>query len=338
MILADKIIKHRKQKGWSQEELAEKMGVSRQAVSKWESAQAIPDIEKILALGELFGVSTDYLLKDSFGDGEDFEFSSAATVSSAEDEADTLRYVSKEEASKYIEERKRASWQIALATFLCVLSPIPLIILGGIADTNLIWFTGMDVVIGVLELGALFAFVIASLPFFISCGIRHESYKFLEDSASFVLDTAAKEMTKKLLEQFNTTYITCNVIATCLCVAAPVPVMLGAFSKSGFLVTLLLGATIAMAAVGVFLFVFVGVRRASMQRLLSEGEFAPKEKKKAGILETAGLVYWLILTAFYLAWGFLENAWHINWVIFAVGGVLFAAFMAVMRLIVEKKK
>lgn len=64
MQLSDKIIKLRKQNGWSQEDLAEKTGVSRQAVSKWESAQSVPDIEKILLLSELFGVSTDYLLKE----------------------------------------------------------------------------------------------------------------------------------------------------------------------------------------------------------------------------------------------------------------------------------
>ena len=64
MILADKIIRLRKQNGWSQEELAERMHVSRQAVSKWEAAQTTPDLEKILMLSKLFGVSTDYLLKD----------------------------------------------------------------------------------------------------------------------------------------------------------------------------------------------------------------------------------------------------------------------------------
>lgn len=55
MILADKIIRLRKKNGWSQEELAEKMNVSRQAVSKWEAAQTTPDLEKILQLGNLFG-------------------------------------------------------------------------------------------------------------------------------------------------------------------------------------------------------------------------------------------------------------------------------------------
>lgn len=64
MNLADKIIELRKKKGWSQEQLAEKMNVSRQAVSKWESAQALPDLDKILLIGSLFDVTTDYLLKD----------------------------------------------------------------------------------------------------------------------------------------------------------------------------------------------------------------------------------------------------------------------------------
>ena len=59
MTFAEKIINLRKQKGWSQEELAEKLDVTRQSVSKWESAGAMPDIPKILQLSELFGVTTD---------------------------------------------------------------------------------------------------------------------------------------------------------------------------------------------------------------------------------------------------------------------------------------
>ena len=64
MILADKIIYLRKKAGWSQEELAEKMGVSRQSISKWEGALSVPDMNRILKLSELFDVSTDYLLRD----------------------------------------------------------------------------------------------------------------------------------------------------------------------------------------------------------------------------------------------------------------------------------
>ena len=54
MILADKIIENRKKNGWSQEELADKLGVSRQSVSKWEGAQAVPDMKKIIQMSEVF--------------------------------------------------------------------------------------------------------------------------------------------------------------------------------------------------------------------------------------------------------------------------------------------
>ena len=64
MILAEKIMEERKKNGWSQEELAEKLSVSRQAVSKWESAQSIPDLQRVIQLSEIFGVCTDYLFKD----------------------------------------------------------------------------------------------------------------------------------------------------------------------------------------------------------------------------------------------------------------------------------
>lgn len=63
MNIADRIQSLRKQKGMSQIELADAIGVSRQAVSKWESEQAIPDLDKIIAMSEIFGTTTDYLLK-----------------------------------------------------------------------------------------------------------------------------------------------------------------------------------------------------------------------------------------------------------------------------------
>ena len=64
MRLSEKIMDLRKRSGWSQEELAERLGISRQSVSKWETGESIPDIDKIIRMSELWNVSTDYLLKD----------------------------------------------------------------------------------------------------------------------------------------------------------------------------------------------------------------------------------------------------------------------------------
>ena len=97
MIFADKLIDLRKKNGWSQEELAEKLNVSRQAVSKWEGAQSIPDMGRIIQLSELFGVSTDYLLKDEL----------EQTVESQETTPDSLiRTVSMEEANAFLKTKE----------------------------------------------------------------------------------------------------------------------------------------------------------------------------------------------------------------------------------------
>ena len=64
MSLGEKIFKLRKEKGISQEALAEQIGTTRQAISKWENNQGFPETEKLLQLSNIFEVSTDYLLKD----------------------------------------------------------------------------------------------------------------------------------------------------------------------------------------------------------------------------------------------------------------------------------
>ena len=71
MTLPDKIIKHRKANGWSQEDFAEKLNVSRQAISRWENGTALPDAQNILQISRLFHVTTDYLLNDDYeSDGD----------------------------------------------------------------------------------------------------------------------------------------------------------------------------------------------------------------------------------------------------------------------------
>lgn len=118
MILADKIIHLRKKCGWSQEELAEKMNVSRQSISKWEGAQSVPDLEKILKLCEVFGVSTDYLLKDDIEEEE---------IKEDVYEPLKVKHISAEFANEYMEQKKKSALKIAIGVVLCILSPITLI-------------------------------------------------------------------------------------------------------------------------------------------------------------------------------------------------------------------
>lgn len=123
MIVADKIAGLRKEKGWSQEQLAEQMGVSRQAVSKWESGQALPDLDKILALSQLFGVTTDYLLKEAIGD-----------PALPGESSPPVKRVTLAQARAFLQWRKKAALLIGAGTFLCVIGVIPLLLLGAAAE------------------------------------------------------------------------------------------------------------------------------------------------------------------------------------------------------------
>ncbi len=96
MALSEKIMNLRKKNGWSQEELAERLDISRQSVSKWESGESIPTLEKLIRISEIFEVSTDYLLKDNFKE-EKF------------DRNESSIYMNKIEESSYINNRNISS-------------------------------------------------------------------------------------------------------------------------------------------------------------------------------------------------------------------------------------
>ena len=177
MILADKIIDLRKKNGWSQEELAELLDVSRQSVSKWESAQSVPDMQRIIRMSEIFGVTTDYLLKD---DAE------LAVVSEPISDS-PVRTVGMEEANTFLAVKELNSRRIALGVLLCILSPIVLIVLGGAQELGLVPFT--DVQAGGIGLVTLMLLVGCAVALFVTSGLRTSPFEYLEKSPS-TLSTA----------------------------------------------------------------------------------------------------------------------------------------------------
>ena len=327
MILADKIIRLRKKNGWSQEELADKMNVSRQAVSKWESAQTIPDLAKVLQLSSLLGVTTDYLLKDEI---EDEEFTDD-TSSDA-----TVKRISIEEANAYIEQRKKASWRIALATFLCILSPITLIVLTMLSELpNAIVTEATASSIGLV---VLFAFILCAVPLYIYCGFKNQPYEFLDKNVPFELEYGVKGVVTQRKNAFRPTYIAYNVIATCVCIFSVVPLVLSSFSENEILVAAALALLMIIAGIGAGMFIVAGTQNASMQKLLKEGDFTEKEKKRTSVKEVVGFCYWGVLTAIYLAVSFLNNQWHLSWIIFAVGGIMFPVVMCICNYFADRHR
>jgi len=249
-----------------------------------------------LQLSTLFGVTTDYLLKDEIEDEELTNDTSSDTA---------VKRISIEEANAYIEQRKKASWLIALATFLCILSPIMLIVLSILSELPNAIVTEMTA--GAVGLTVLFAFVLCAVPIFIYCGFKNQPYEFLDKNISFELEYGVKGLVTEKKNAFRPTYIAYNIIATCLCIFSVVPLVMLSFTENEILVAVAVALMMIIVGIGVGMFIVVGTQNASMQKLLKEGEFTEKEKKRTGVKEVVGFCYWGVLTAIYLVVSFHNN-------------------------------
>lgn len=323
MILADKIIRLRKKNGWSQEELAEKMKVSRQAVSKWESAQTVPDLEKILQLGEWFGVTTDYLLKDEI---EEEEFTDGHVESG-------IKRITMPEAHAYLEERKAASIRIAAATFLCILSPIPLLLLG--AASTLPASGISESLAASAGLGALIVLAAAAVGLYISCGFKNAPYTYM-DEEPFETEYGVIGMVKERQRLYRDTYRKTILLGVSLCILSPLALFFAVYTEDTLVQTIMLTVTMFIAGIGTSFLIAGGVRSASFQRILKEGAFTAGEKKRNAVITAVSSIYWMLITAVYLGWSFVSNAWQTTWIIWPVAGVLFSAVKIVCNLLVDR--
>lgn len=321
MIFADKLIQLRKKSGWSQEELAEQMNVTRQSVSKWEGAQAVPDLEKMLRLARLFGVSTDYLLKDEL---------EAPESDPAGESASLLRRVTMEEANAFLTVKAATARPIALGVFLCILSPICLLLLAAMSEKPNSGFSeGLAAGLG---LTILLGMVAAAVAVFVSCGSKTAAFEYLEKEI-FETEYGVAGMVKARREQYSAAYRRSNLIGVCLCVASPISLFLGmaVFSTDELCMVISLCLTLALAGVGVLFLVGTGIIWASFEKLLQEGEYSKEEKSRLPVTGAVSTFYWLAAVAVYLAWSFATDDWRRTWIIWVVAGVMFPAVLAVTR-------
>ncbi len=93
MVFSEKLIDLRRREGWSQERLADELGVTRQSVSKWELGTAMPELGKLIALSDLFGVTVDYLVRDRIAEPEGRQPPSGDVGRLEEKVDDLTRYV-----------------------------------------------------------------------------------------------------------------------------------------------------------------------------------------------------------------------------------------------------
>ena len=309
MILADKIIDLRKKNGWSQEELAEKLGVSRQSISKWEGAQSGPDMNRILAMSRLFGVSTDYLLKD------ELEPEDAAPAVEAQARPDTddlpLRQVTMEDANAYLDAREQASRLVAPGVALCILSPVLLLVLLGLRE-----YYGFMTELQVTGIGlaVLIGLVAWAVALFVRAHTISAPYEIYETEG---IDTADL------------------VTGILLCVISPLPLFLMmAFSSNEDdpRMIVAVGVLLMIVAAGVYLIVRTCIRNGAMTVLLEEGDYTRAQKIDNRRDEPISGIFWSVVLVLYLAPSFLLNAWDRTWIVWPIAGVAYGAFIAILHM------
>lgn len=331
MILADKIINLRKKNGWSQEELAEKLGVTRQSISKYEGAQSIPDLDKILKLSEIFGVTTDYLIKDEL---EEEEYA-ASQMQENESESDrSVHKVTMEMANEYLQIIDWSAGKTAFATMLCILSPIVLLMLGAMSEMpNYHISENAAAGIGICVLIVLIAIAVT---IFILCGMKTKKYEYMEKED---IETAygVSGMVKEKRDAYHSPYVTQLVIGITCCICSVIP-LFGtlAVSESDFYMVSAVCMLLTLVAIGTYFIVRSAAKMNAMNQLLEEEDYTRQKKHENKKMSGPVTVYWLIATAIYLAWSFTTNDCDRTWIIWPVVGVLFPAFYAIVSGIRKK--
>ena len=336
MILADKIAELRKKNGWSQEELAGQLGVSRQSVSKWESASSIPDLDKILKMSEVFGVSTDYLLKDSNEPEEEAFAEAALDVTTVSDNDCKIRTVSLEEANTFMDIVQNMAAKVAAGVSICVLSPILLILLAALSDQEggHIIPEALAVAVG---LPVLLVMVAGAVALFIWYGRKTERFEYLEKDP-VELAYGVTGVVEKRKKGYEPSHGVSLVIGVGLCILSAIPLfVLGALDENGMLAIYGVIFCLMIVSAGVFFLIRTCMIFGSFQKLLEEGDYSRARKTAEKRNEVISTVYWCVVTAVYLGWSFYTMEWYRTWIIWPSVGVLFGAVLGISSVIHNNK-
>ena len=257
MTLQEKISKLRKKNGWSQEDLADKLYVTRQAVSKWESGNSLPDVEKIVHMSKLFGVTTDYLLN------EEVEFEENITESIDED----AKVLNKEDVDSYINCIKKTSVLKAVAVGLAGLAAFAWFLFEYLALKQSTLIGG--IIAGILLAGAM--------GFVCTAGHMLDKYEAITSTRKFTLGFGMHAYIKDNEDEYHRTYAIISTIYSVISVLTIATVIIAVLvlgtvnTPTGTLISaislLILGINMAMLAL-------VISRKNAYKSLLKEGDFS----------------------------------------------------------------
>lgn len=329
MLLSQKIMQLRKKNGWSQEELANQLEVSRQSVSKWEAGGSIPDLNKILKMSELFGVSTDYLLKEEI---EDDAFEKIAATEAYEYREE--RSVSAEMANEYMALCKSEGKKIAIGTVLCIVSPTILILLAALSATVNVLSENLAAGLGLL---ALLGCVGVAVYLFISAGNELKKYKFMTEE-SIDLAYGVQGIIKERRKEFESIYQFNLTLGIMLCILSVAPIFIGlAMNVTELYMCIAIDILLVMVAIGVQRIISVSMIWGSFDKLLMEGDYSKHNRENNKFLDAVGAIYWPTIVAIYLGISLYTEKWKISWIIWVVAGVFYPALTKFICLLREDR-
>lgn len=325
MILADKIIRLRKQFGWSQEELAEKMSISRQSVSKWESTNSIPDLNRIIMLAEIFDVSTDFLLKDNI----------EVVDSLSESIEPSVMQISLEQALKYVENKMEVSGLVTKGVMLCVCSVIPLFFFLAMAETNRLNLTS-DIA-GAMGVVGILIMISIGISFFIKTNQYKIDIEPIENEA-FELAYGVHSVFKEKLQKFRATYNIRLSLGIFMFIISFVPLMfVSMFFDGSDVVLMMLIVLMLMIATGIYIVAPVSAKYDAYNNILKDSCIDTEKSRRAKRAEKLAVFYWPLLAAIYLGWSLWTMDWGVTWILWPVGAMLFVALLGLMELLDKEK-
>ena len=242
-------------------------------------------------------------------------------------------YVTLEEAKQYCKENAKAALRYAVASMLCVISPIILILMGGFQEE----FGLSDSIVAVVGLVPMMLIIACAVVIFVITGISMGKYEKYEKEVLY-LDYSTKQFVEAQREAEKMRFALQIAIGVFLCIIAVLPlIIVGSMELASDLPAVFtVGVMLAIISIAVFLFVSAGTKSDAYHVLLQEEEYHADRKRKGSPLQIFDAIYWPVVTLAYLAWSFLTMDWHITWVIWPVAGVLSAVIEAIINAVARK--
>ncbi|MEG1567159.1 MAG: permease prefix domain 1-containing protein [Anaerovoracaceae bacterium] len=246
-----------------------------------------------------------------------------------------IRKVSIKEGKEFIDEQRFLSVRIAIAVVMCILSPVILLVLGGISEDQkwLMIDEGFAMTVGCI---VMFLLVAPAVGLFIVYGMKLEKYKYLHEEV-FVLEDGAKAVFESMKKEETSIFGTRIAVGVILCILSVIPILVIGFMFEGIgsLEGLSVGVLLIIVAVAVYIFITAGMPYSGYDVLLQKGDYDIK-KKDNKTFEGISTIYWCLIVAIYLAYSFITSDWGRSWIVWPVAGVIFGAIAALYN--ITKKK